>query len=85
MQIEIKLADEIPVKYGEKEFKVRRPKVGVVRALNNALKAADDGAKVDLMIGFCAQVGVPQDVAEDWDMDQLSSFFNQLSSSEKKS
>ncbi len=89
MQIEIQASEPIDVLYGEKKFTVNKPKVIFYRGFMRRMKAAalpeatED--QIDVMMEFCEQIGVPQDVLDQWSLGEMSQFFSKMSEEEKKS
>lgn len=67
----------VKVKFGEREFEIKRPKAGMLRGFTK--KIADKEQALDALFDFCEMVGVPEDVINDLDMDELSQLFDQLS------
>lgn len=88
-QLKIEADKPVEVVYGEKKFVVSRPKIGYLkefkRRIRDAGKPEASEDVIDIMMEYCKQVGVPNDVLDSWTEYELEQFFNHFSSGEKKS
>jgi len=60
---------KLKVKYGEKVYELKRPKVGHLKAIDQARK--NEGDVVEAMEKMLVAIGLPSEVFDDLEVDQL--------------
>ncbi len=84
MQIIVPIVEDIQITFGEKKFTILPPDVMFLRDFQKKMRDPEND-KVNTMVEFCEQVGVPKDILATWGLKQLTSFFTGLTEDEKKS
>lgn len=86
MQLEINPPMKIAVVFNGTEYTMHKPKLGKVRDFEDALEAAkkSGGSVNGLVISFVASCGLPAEVIDELDSDQLEQVVGVLSAAKKK-
>jgi len=75
----------VKVKIYDRELDIKKPTVGMIESLNAQMKAVvDDGEKFKIMRSFLVQLGLPEEVLNEMQMDHYLELVEFLSAPKKK-
>jgi len=85
MKVQINPSQKIVVVFGEVEYTMTKPKLGVALDLEEKLESAKKSGKgaTRLVMEYIAKCGLPEDVIKDLDSDQLEAVMGALTPSKK--
>lgn len=77
-QVNLDSQVKITAVFSGKEYSLKKPTVGQIRAFEKAFGEDSNGGKVDRMVSLLAQCGLPEEVVDALDMDGLETLTNAL-------
>jgi hypothetical protein len=81
--LEIKKSDLLKVKIYEKEYEIKKPTVRQVQCLQEALKDEDQSRSMKALCSFFVELGLPEDVVLDLELDALTKLGEYVNGSKK--
>jgi hypothetical protein len=66
-----------------KVINITKPKIGAMRAFQEAVAKQDPSQMFNVIVEFGKSMGLPEDIVNNWDIDQMSEFLEFVSQQKK--